>query len=110
MTNKENTVFTKEVNTAKFWVKQELEYKHLPILPEHVEEILFLQGRTAWTYQYADLKVIPKKASTKISFIISALLKKEFHTLVERHRFKFIATSVYYPETQKLEINEITAC
>jgi len=110
VTNKENTAFTKEVDAAKFRVKRELQYKHLPNLPEHVEEILFLQGRTSWTYQYADLKVIPKKASTKISFIISALLKKEFHTLVDQHRFKFIAISVYYPETQKLKINEITAC
>jgi hypothetical protein len=110
VTNKENIVFANEVDIAKFRVKRELQYKHLPPLSEHVEELLFLQGRTAWTYQYADIKVIPRKVSTKISFIITALLKKEFHLLVEQHRFKFIATSVYYPETQKLKIDEIRTC
>jgi len=30
-------ILTKEVNTARFWVKKELEGKHLTLLPDHVK-------------------------------------------------------------------------
>jgi hypothetical protein len=89
VTDREDIIPTKELNTARFWVKRELEGKHLPILPELVEEQLFMQGRTAWNYKYSDLKVDQIKASKKITFNINVSLKKEFHDLIEQHSFSF---------------------
>jgi hypothetical protein len=78
MPERGDLILSKELNTARFWVKRELEAKYLPALPDLVEEQLFLQGRTAWNYRYSDLKVDHLKASKRISFNTFALLKKNF--------------------------------
>jgi len=106
-TDKKNSIHPKELGAAKFWVTRELEGKHLPFLPERVEERLFFEGRTAWNYKYSDLNVIQTKRSKKITFSISALLKKEFHGFIEQYRFKFNTTSLYDPATHKLKVLEI---
>lgn len=107
VTKKENGIHPRELDTARFWVKQELEGKHLPFLPEHVDRRLFFEGRTAWSYKYSDLHVDQRKASKTITFNIVALLKKEFHSFAEQHRFIFCATCIYYPATRKLKVAKI---
>jgi len=79
---KENGIHPRELDTARFWVKQELEGKHLPFLPEHVDRRLFFEGRTAWSYKYSDLHVDQRKASKTITFNVVALLKKSFIVLL----------------------------
>ena len=107
MTNREDTIPAKELNTARFWVKRKLEGEHLPTFPEVVEEQLFMQGRTAWNYKYSDLKVGQIKASKKMTFNIAVSLKKEFHGLIKRNRFSFNATCIYCPRTHQLNVAEI---
>lgn len=107
MTSNENIIPSKELDTAKFWVKRELEGKYLPFLPEPVEERLFIEGRTAWNYNYSDLNVRKRKTSKKITFNISALLKNEFHHFVQQHYFRFDTTCIYYPATHTLKVAEI---
>jgi hypothetical protein len=107
MPEREDLILSKELDTARFWVKRELEANHLPALPELVEEQLFLQGRTAWNFRYSDLKVDQLEASKRISFNTFALLKKEFHRFSDKHRFAFNATSIYYPDTHRLKVINI---
>ncbi|WP_347273041.1 hypothetical protein [Candidatus Kuenenia sp.] len=102
-------VLSKELDTVRFWVKRELEAKYLPALPDLVEELLFLQGRTAWNFKYSNLKVDPLKASKIISFTTFALLKKEFHRFLDKHRYSFNATTIYCSDTRKLKIKNIQA-
>ena len=105
--DREGNISAKELDTARFWVKLELEGQHLPILSEFVEEQLFMQGRTAWNYKYSDLKVEQIKVSKRIAFNVNVLLKKEFHDLIEQHRFSFNATCIYCPDPHKLTVTEI---
>jgi hypothetical protein len=107
MTENQDIIPAKELDTARFWVKRELETKYLPALPDLVEEQLFMQGRTPWNFKYSDLKVVQLKAAKKISFNTFVLLKKEFHRFIERRCFNFNATSIYYPETHKLKVVDI---
>ncbi len=108
MTKKEKMNITKGVSTARFWVKQKLEGEFLPSLPENVFELLFLQGRTAWNYKYSDTIEKEGKKSNKITFKITAILKKEFHMFAEEYHFSFNATCMYFPETHKLKAIKIT--
>jgi len=103
------TTITKGVDTARFWVKQKLESEYLPSLPEDVFVQLFLQGRSAWHYKYADTveKINPK--SNKIVFKITVLLKKEFQMFVEEHHFSFNVTCTYFPETHKIRAIKIAS-
>jgi hypothetical protein len=103
----QDAVSAKALGYAKFWVKRELELKHLPGLPEFVDERLFLQGRTAWTYKYSDLTIEDRSASQEVSFAIEALLKREFHAYAAAHRHRFKARCSYLKETHTLEIEEI---
>jgi hypothetical protein len=91
MVQTQDAVSEKALGSAKSWVKRELEFKHLPGLPEFVEERLFLQGRTAWTYKYSDLTIKERPASKEVEFSIEALLKKEFHAYVSTYRYRFRA-------------------
>ena len=109
MSERNDLIHFKELNTARFWVKRELEAKYLPVLPELVEEQLFLQGRTAWNYRYSNLKVDQLKASKRILFNTHALLKKEFRRFLKEHRFEFQATTIYYPDAHKLKVMNIQA-
>lgn len=109
MPEENDLILSKELYTVRFRVKRELEAKYLPALPDLVEEQLFLQGRTAWNFKYSNLKVDPLKASKRISFTIFALLKKEFHRFFDKHRFSFNVTTIYWPDTRKLKIENIQA-
>lgn len=98
---------TKGVDTARFWVKQKLESEYLPSLPEIICDLLFLEGRTEWTYKYSDTIEKEGKKSNTIGFKITALLKKEFHTFVEKHRYSFNVTCTYFPEIHKIRAIKI---
>jgi hypothetical protein len=107
MPGRKDIIPSKELDTARFWVKRELEGRYLPALPEVVEERLFLQGRTAWNFRYSDVKVDQLNASKRITFNMFVLLKKEFHRFLDEHRFAFKATSIYYPDSHKLKVIDI---
>ena len=75
--------------TARAWVRQELRIRHLPFLPEEIEEALFLTGSTAWTFRYADLAVEPLADSWKLEFTVLAILKKAFRDYLEPARYGY---------------------
>jgi hypothetical protein len=107
MIQTQDAVSGKALGYAKFWVKRELDLRHLPGLPEFVEERLFLQGRTAWTYKYSDLTIEDRPASKEVAFAIEAVLKRECHAYAAAYRYRFKAQCRYLKETQTLEIKEI---
>ena len=103
----QDAVSEKALGYAKSWVKRELDLKYLPGLPEFVEERLFLQGRSAWTFKYSDLMIEDRSASKDVAFTIEALLKREFHAYAATYRYRFKARCSYRKETHTLEIREI---
>jgi hypothetical protein len=104
-----DAVSAKALDMAKFQVKQALAFTKLPSLPEFVEERLFLQGRSAWTYKYSDLQIEEAPTSKQISFIIEALLKREFHAFAKPHRYKFLAQCGYVNDTHAVKVKKLTA-
>lgn len=78
--------------SARAWVRNELQIRHLPSLPDDIEEDLFLEGRTAWTFRYADLVVEPLTDIWRLQFTVLATLKKEFRSYLERVRYAYQAT------------------
>lgn len=75
--------------TARAWVRSELRIRHLPSLPEEIEEALFLAGGTAWTFRYADLAVEPLADGWRLEFIVLAILKKAFRGVLEPERYTY---------------------
>ena len=100
----DDLLLSKETNRIKFWVKQTLLRDHLPVLPNSVEEKLFIEGRTAWTYKYSNIKIKINKKSKTAVFSVSAKLKMEFHIFSEIHQFHFNVTCKYYLEDEKVKI------
>ena len=92
---------------AKSWVRRELENWHLPQLPNSVEELLFLQGRSAWTYKYSDVTIEERPTSREIAFIVQALLKREFRAYAKAYRHRFRVRCSYLKEAKSLKIKEI---
>ena len=78
--------------SARAWVRNELQIRHLPPLPEDMEEALFLAGSTAWTFRYADLAVEPLADGWRLEFTVLAILKKEFRGYLEQMRHAYRAT------------------
>lgn len=66
-----------QIGTIKFKIRRALDAK-LPELPEYVEEMLFLQGRKAWTYNWQLLEQDAQNASHPITLAVEAKLKREF--------------------------------
>ena len=81
ITERGEVIPKKESDTARFLVKRELERKHLPMLPELVEEQFFMRGRTAWNFKCSDLRVGHLKGFWIITFNVYALLKNNFMVL-----------------------------
>lgn len=79
----------KQIGTIKFKIKRALDVK-LPMLPDHVEEMLFLQGRDAWTFSWQVLKQEAQSASHPITLEVEVKLKREFasYPISPRHRFQ----------------------
>ncbi len=80
---------SKQIGTIKFKIRRALDAK-LPMLPEHVEEMLFLQGRDAWTYTWQLLKQDAQRASHPITLAVEVKLKREFsgYQISPRHTFQ----------------------
>lgn len=68
----------KQIDITKYGVKNEIE-RSLPILPDAVETILFLQGSDAWTYKWGLTEKNDKLPVDQISLEVIVKLKKEFH-------------------------------
>ena len=75
--------------SARAWVRQDLRIRHLPSLPEEIEEALFLAGGTAWTFRYADYAVEPLADGWKLEFTVLAILKKAFRDFLEPARYEY---------------------
>lgn len=106
MSDDESCLTTKELDAIKFKVKNELKGERLPFLPDPVEEMLFMQGRGAWTYKFTEFEVACNRKSKSIKFNIGALLKKEFRKFARQCRYKFHITCLYY-STDKVKITKI---
>ena len=80
----------KQIDIIKYNVKNGI-LGQLPILPEHVEIKLFLEGRDAWIHSWCLLnKQYPVKSTDEISLEVVAKLKKEFHHYQESTQHKFL--------------------
>ena len=80
---------TEQVGIIKHQIKRsQLLLNSLPVLPELVEEILFLQGRDSWIYSW-DVIENPRYPLKSIEVILTVKLKKDFHKFSERTKFKF---------------------
>ncbi len=104
MNNYSLNLLPKETRQMKFLVKQTILGDHLLILPDNVEMMLFMEGRTAWTYKYSPIKVKTNKKSKKAEFSISAKLKKEFHNFSKEHQFSFDVVCKFFLEDEKVKI------
>jgi len=109
MTNKNCIIPNDDLNTIRFWIKRELESKYLPTLPEYIEDQLFFQGRSAWTFKYTDLIVEQNNKLKLVRFNIRALLKKEFRILTQKNRLNYSISCTHHHETGKLNILEINS-
>lgn len=95
------------LGVAKSWVSRELEFEHLPELPDLVEEVLNLQGKSAWTYKYSDVTIEEGPTSREMAFIVQALLKRELRACATVYRHRFRVRCSYLKETKKLRIVEL---
>jgi hypothetical protein len=77
-----------QIGRIKFAIKRAVDLR-LPILPEHVETRLFLEGRDAWTYSWRLLEQDALNPLHPISVAVDVKLKKEFrqYQLCMRHKF-----------------------
>ncbi len=78
--------------SARAWVRQDLRIRHLPSLPDEIEDALFLAGGTAWTFRYADYAVEPLADGWKLEFTVLAILKKAFRGILEPERYEYRAS------------------
>jgi hypothetical protein len=79
----------KQIHIIKYNVKNAI-LRQLPILPEHVETKLFLEGRDAWIFSWCLLnKQNPIESTDEISLEVVAKLKREFHQYQESTQYKF---------------------
>lgn len=107
MSNDEIILTVKEMDAIKFKVKLELRGENLPFLPELIEEMLFMQGRDAWTYKFSEFEVACNGESKSIAFNIGALLKKEFHKFAKQHRYKFAVKCICSTADNKVKITNV---
>jgi len=75
--------------TARAWIRQTLERSYLPSLPDLIQETLFLQGRSAWTFRYTEPKITSNQASWRLQYEVTAKLKKAFHSLMQIRQLGF---------------------
>ncbi|MFM8277994.1 MAG: hypothetical protein ACKN89_13605 [Cyanobium sp.] len=101
----QGTIPSEALAAARAWVRQELWRNHLPGLPDRVEDILFLQGRSAWSFRYPELKLVPLQNAWRIELQVLAILKKEFHEFLDHHRYTYQASLLL--ERKNLDISEL---
>jgi hypothetical protein len=101
---------TKEIGAIKYNVKNEIS-RQLPELSDPVETKLFLQGRSAWTYNWSLLNEnSPIELTDPISLEVIVKLKREFHHCNAKTQHKFLCKvqiheDIYNP---KLSATKIT--
>jgi len=78
----------KQVGIVKFAIKRKIVH-NLPILPDDVETILFLQGRDAWRYSWRLLEHDPTSSMHPMIVEVEVKLKKELHPYCHSRRHLF---------------------
>jgi hypothetical protein len=94
VTTSQDAIPPRSLETARTWLRQELEIRHLPSLPEDIVDGLFLQGRSAWTFRYEVLQVTALEEAWRLEVQITALLKKEFKPYLDQQRYFYSAELV----------------
>ena len=101
----------KEIRIIKYQISHEIT-RQLPLLPEHVETILFLQGRDAWMFRwFLQHDNYPISSSKPVFLEVVVKLKKEFHQYQKttEHKFsckvKMVENDLYKP---KITIKKIS--
>jgi hypothetical protein len=94
VTTSQDPIPPRSLETARTWLRQELEIRHLPSLPEDIVDGLFLQGRSAWTFRYEVLQVTALEEAWRLEVQITALLKKEFKPYLDQQRYFYSAELV----------------
>jgi hypothetical protein len=101
---------TKEIMNVKYQISHEIT-RQLPLLPDHIETILFLQGRDAWMFRwFLQHEHYPISSKNPVSLEVVAKLEKEFHQYQETTQYKFsckvklVENDLFHP---KITINKI---
>ena len=94
VTTSQDAIPPRSLETGRIWLRQELEIRHLPSLPEDIADGLFLQGRSAWTFRYEVLQVTSLEEAWRLEVQITALLKKEFKSYLDQQRYFYTAKLV----------------
>jgi len=102
---------SKEIRVVKYQIGQEIN-RQLPLLPDHIETKLFLQGRDAWMLRWIlQHEKYPLSSTEPVSLEVVAKLKKEFHQYQETTEYRFLCkiklveNDIYHP---KITINKIS--
>ena len=81
--------------------------KYLPHFPDRIAEQMFICGLNPWCYRYWDSKILHHKKSSRVEFVVEALVKKEFREYLPVHRFHFFVSCLHHRETRKVKFSEI---
>ena len=87
----------KQIGIIRFAIKRAIG-PSLPVLPEHVETMLFFQGRDAWTYSWQLREQDALEPLKLMSVEVVAKLKKEFHQYKVRTRHTFLCKLQLEPD------------
>ncbi len=95
----------KQIGSVKYNIKQMI-LRQLPLLPEIVENKLFLQGRDPWIYGW-ELKnnQFPIESKHIISIEVVVRLKKEFHQYVEQTQYTFLCKVKLTEDTYRPKVS-----
>jgi len=91
-----------QIGAIKFAIRNRIS-RHLPILSEPVETMLFLQGRDAWLYSWKLRRQPSDETKGSISLDVVVKLKKEFHHCEECRQHRFLCrvqlgSDIYQPK------------
>ncbi len=94
-----------EINIVKYNVRNKI-LRQLPVLPDDIETMLFLQGRDSWVFSWLLLNERSQLESNvaTISLEVVAKLKKEFHNYQNTKQFKYsckvklLRDDLYHPK------------
>jgi len=91
------------LETVKYRMKKILIAKYFPASPEDDDGWPIFSDYSSWVYRYYDFVEDHVDGKNRISFKTKVVLKKQFHELVDHHRFNFNVLCVY--SGRKYEVN-----
>ncbi len=98
------TISEQKLETVKYRMKKVLAAKYLPASPEDEEGWPLFNDYDSWVYRYYDFVEDEVYGENRISFKTKVVLKKQFHELVDNHRYCFKVECVYSERKYEVKI------